>query len=169
MALFSSLAMTASANLTVGSALGTASAPVAISRSVTLGSGTGAGQADRIFTDRRTLAASATADLDLAGVLVDDFGQTVTFARVKGLLIAASEENTNNVVIGAASANAWAALLNSAGTLALRPGASVALMAGQADATAYGVTASTGDLLKVANSGAGSSVSYDIVIIGASA
>jgi len=41
-------------------------------------------------------------------------------------------------------------------------------MAGAADATTYAVTAGTGDLLKVANSAGGTSVTYDIVIIGSS-
>jgi len=37
------------------------------------------------------------------------------------------------------------------------------------DATAVAVTAGTGDLLAIANSGAGTSVTYDVVIIGSSA
>ncbi|WEH40796.1 hypothetical protein [Streptomyces sp. AM 2-1-1] len=159
----------ASATQTSALDFGTATAPASVSRSVTLGSGTGAGKADRIFHDRRLLNASGTEDLDLAGALVDAFGATITFARIKGLVVTAATANTNSVVIGAASTNAWATLLNVTGTITLRPGAAVALMAGAADVTAYGVTASTGDLLKIANSGAGSSVSYDIVIIGASA
>jgi hypothetical protein len=142
---------------------------LAFRRSVHLEDGTAAGKADRVFHDRRTLAASATEDLDLAGVLTDAFGAAVTFVKVKGLFIAADITNTNNVVIGAAAANPWAALLGAAGTITLRPGASLGVMAGPADVTGYAVTAGTGDLLKVANSGAGTSVSYDIVIVGTSA
>ncbi|WP_128818022.1 hypothetical protein [Streptomyces sp. S063] len=149
--------------------LGTSRAPQALSRSVSLGSGTGAGKADRVFSDRRTLAASGTEDLDLAGVLVDAFGATISFARIKGLVIAAAAGNTNNVVVGAAASNPWSTLLGATHTLTLRPGAFVAVGTGAADATSYAVTASTGDLLKVANSGAGSAVTYDIHIIGASA
>ncbi|MFE3371185.1 hypothetical protein ACFXOK_16485 [Streptomyces sp. NPDC059173] len=149
--------------------LGTSRAPQALSRSMSLASGTGAGEADRVFSDRRTLAASGTEDLDLAGALVDAFGATITFARIKGLVIAAAAGNTNNVVVGGASSNAWATLLGATHTLTLRPGAFVAVGTGAADATGYAVTASTGDLLKVANSDAGSAVTYDIHIIGASA
>lgn len=138
-------------------------------RGLHLESGTGAGKADIRFTDTRTLVASATEDLDLAGVLTDSFGATLTFARIKGLVIAASAANTNNVIVGGAAANAWASLLGAAGTLTLRPGASVALLTGAADATGYAVTPGTADLLKIANSGAGTSVSYDLVVIGASA
>ncbi|MFJ6566227.1 hypothetical protein ACIQNU_02315 [Streptomyces sp. NPDC091292] len=169
MPLSSTLAISAFAELSQTAGLGTGRVPAGLSRAVTLASGTGAGKADRVYQARRTLAASATEDLDLAGVLLDAFGAAITFLRVKGLFISAAVGNTNNVVVGGAASNTWTTLLNSTGTLTLRPGAAVGALAGQADATAYGVTASTGDLLKVANSGAGSSVSYDIVIVGASA
>ncbi|MEU3161973.1 hypothetical protein ACPCAJ_21050 [Streptomyces griseoincarnatus] len=163
------LAVAAHAELSSSLDLGTSKAPQSLKRSMSLGNGTGAGNADRVFSDRRTLAASASEDLDLAGVLLDAFGAAITFARVKGLVIAAAAGNSNNVVVGAASSNAWATLLGATHTLTLRPGAFVAVGTGAADATGYAVTASTGDLLKVANSGAGSSVTYDIHIIGCSA
>jgi len=63
----------------------------------------------------------------------------------------------------------WVTLLGATHTLTLRPGAFVAVGTGAADATGYAVTATTADLLKIANSGAGTSVTYDIHIIGASA
>lgn len=149
--------------------LGTANLPVSVRTAVQLTSGTGAGKADVAFQDRRTLAASASEDLDLAGSLVGPFGATLTYVRVKGLYIKAGDTNTNNVVVGNAASNGWATLLNATGTITLRPGAAVLAMAGPADATAYAVTASTGDLLHVANSAAGTSVTYDVVVIGASA
>lgn len=99
-------------------------------RAVNLLSGTAAGQADKVFHDRRVLAASGTEDLDLAGVLSDAFGVAITLARVKGLFISAAAANTNNVVVGAASATQWATLLNAAGTVTLRPGATFAAIAG---------------------------------------
>jgi hypothetical protein len=138
-------------------------------RGVHLEDGTAAGRADRVFHDRRTLAASGTEDLDLAGVLLDAFGAAITFVKVKGLFISADITNTNNVVIGAAAASPWVSLLGAAGTLTVRPGATVGVMAGPADATAYAVTGGSGDLLKVANSAAGTPVTYDIVIVGTSA
>ncbi|KMS71306.1 hypothetical protein ACH49_24735 [Streptomyces leeuwenhoekii] len=169
MPLSSTLAVSAFTELSGSSGLGTARVPAGLSRAVTLASGTGAGRADRAFTARRTIAASGTDDLDLAGVLTDALGGTITFARIKGLFIAAAAANTNNVVIGNATSNAWATLLNATGTVTLRPGAVLAAVAGSADATTYGVTAATGDVLRVANSGGGSTVSYDICIVGASA
>ena len=170
MSLITSLAIAAFAEQTNAQDLGPgAKAPVRLQRSVQLASGTGAGKADRVFSDTRTLAASGAEDLDLAGVLADAFGTTITMARVKGLFIAAAEENTNNVVIGADATNPWATLLNATGTITLRPGAACGFLAGDADATAYAITAGTGDLLQVANSAAGTPVTYSILIIGASA
>lgn len=130
--------------------------------------GTAVGQADRIFTDTRTLAASANEDLDLAGVLLDAFGATVTFARVKALVVAADAANTNNVVVGNAAANGFISWVGAAThTVTVRPGGVLALVA--PDVTAYTVTAATADLLRITNSGAGTSVTYSIVLIGASA
>ncbi|MCX4575612.1 hypothetical protein OHB41_20950 [Streptomyces sp. NBC_01571] len=163
------LAVSAYGELTNALDMGTGRAPQSLSKSMSLASGTGVGKADRIFSDRRTLAASATEDLDLAGVLLDAFGAAITFARIKGLIVAAAAGNTNNVVVGAASSNPWATLLGSTHTLTLRPGAFVAVGTGVADAVGYAVTASTGDLLKIANSSSGTPVTYDIHIIGASA
>ncbi|GAB2731790.1 hypothetical protein [Streptomyces bullii] len=169
MPLSSTLAVAAFTELSQAAGLGTGKVPVGLSRSATLGSGTGAGKADKVYQARRTIAASGTDDLDLAGVLTDAFGASITFARVKGLFIAASAANTNNVVIGNAATNAWATLLNATGTVTLRPGAVLAAIAGSADPTTYGVTASTGDILRLANSAGGSTVTYDICIVGASA
>lgn len=169
MALTSRLYMAVDASFTSALDLTTPTSDIDVARQVVLATGTGAGQADLIFSDERTLAASATEDLDLAGVLTGAFGATLTFVKIKALFIEAADGNTNNVVVGAASSNAWAALLNSTGTITLRPGAKLAVYAGQADSTAYAVTAGTGDLLKVANSAGSTGVTYRIVVIGTSA
>ena len=156
-----------SARLTGAADFGAPTSAPRFAQQITLTDGTGAGQADRVWSDRRTLAASASEDLDLAGALMDVFGATVTLARVKALYVAASAANTNDVVIGAAAANAWSALLGESGTVTVRPGGLLLVVA--PDATAYPVTGDTGDLLRVANGAGGSSVTYDICVIGASA
>lgn len=169
MALTSSMSMSAAATQSVAADLGSATRLANVRRAVALATGTGAGQADLAFSDRRTIAASGTENLDLAGTLVDSFGATITFVKVKGIYIAASAANTNSVVVGAAGSNPWVGLLNSTGTVTLRPGMGFMAIAGQADATGMGVVAATGDLLKVANSGGTTGVDYDVVIIGTSA
>jgi hypothetical protein len=132
--------------------------------------GTGAAQADKMFTDTRTLTASSSEDLDLAGTLTDAFGATVTFARVKAIFVRAAAANTNNVIVGGVT-NGWVGLLSPAATglITLRPGMWFAACAGAADATGMAVTATTADLLHVANSAGGTSVNYDIIVIGCSA
>lgn len=136
---------------------------------VHLESGTGAGKADRVFADTRTLAASATENLDLAGSLTDAYGTTTSFARVKFILFHAAVGNTNNVVVGAHGSADFVGLLNAAGTLTLRPDATVAAMSGSADATGMVVTATTADIIKVTNSAGSTSVTYDVIIVGNSA
>ncbi len=169
MPLTTHLTVTASALQAATLDLGTASAQLAKSYRVDLADGTTAGQANRIFHDTRTLAASASEDLDLAGVLTDAFGAALTFARIKGLIVAAAAGNSNNVIVGGAASNQFVSWVGAGThTVTVRPGAVLALMAGSADATGYAVTAGTGDLLKIANSGGSTTVTYDIVVVGCS-
>lgn len=149
--------------------LGSVSASLAKDYTVSLADGSGAGQADRVFHDTRTLAASTGEDIDLAGVLTDALGGPFTLARVKGLVIAAAAANTNPLVVGNGGVNAFVAPFGAAAhTVTVRPGAVLALFAGAADANGYVVGAGTGDLLRITNGGAGTPVTYDIIIIGAS-
>jgi hypothetical protein len=168
MALNTKFATSVTATLTDALDLSTASDPLAYTARTTLTSGTGANQADMLWHDRRTLAASADEDLDLAGVLVNGLGDTQTFARVKGILVAASSANTNNCnVTSDASAGVPGLFLALGDGVVVRPGGLFLWIA--PDATAAVVTATTGDLLNVANSSGSTSVTYDVVIIGASA
>lgn len=50
--------------------------------------GQGANQAQKIFVDRRTVSGGTLTDsIDLAGVLADTYGNTLTFVDVRGLFI----------------------------------------------------------------------------------
>lgn len=129
-----------------------------------LSSGTGANQASNIFHDRRTLTASANEDLDLAGSLVNPLGATLTFTVLKAILIKASAANANNVQVTRPASNGVPFLLAAGDGIALRPGALFLWVS--PDATGVAVTAGTGDLINVANSGGGTSVTYDVVLIG---
>lgn len=131
-----------------------------------LGNGTGADQINQIFADTRTLAASANEDLDLSGTALQNaLGQNIAFTKVRGLLVRAAAANTNNVIVGGAATNQFATPFGAAAhTLTVRPGGCIFLMAN--DVTGYAVTAATADLLRIANSGAGTTVTYDIVILG---
>jgi hypothetical protein len=170
MPLTSKLTLSVQANYSAALDLVTATAPLLKTYETTLQTGTGAGQADKVFSDTRTLAASGTEDLDLAGVLLDAFGGTITVVKLKAIIISAAVGNTNNVLVGGVAAGVASFLSPAAtGIITVRPGATFAVFAGQADAAGYAVTATTADLLHVANSSSGTSVTYDVIMIGTSA
>lgn len=147
--------------------LGTATYDLNHTLDFALSSGTGAGQADLMFTDIRTLAASGTENLDLAGSLTDAYGATLTFVEVRAVLFKADSGNTNDVEITQPSSNGVPLFLAAGDGIALGPGG-VFLWACPADASVT-VTASTGDLLTVTNGSSGTSVTYQVVILGCSA
>lgn len=134
--------------------------------SVAFTDGTAAGQADRRFSDTRTLAASATEDLDLSGALTNIYG-TVTFARIKAILVTALAANTNNVNVIRPASNGVPLFLAAGDGIPVKPGGAFLWVA--PDATGIAVTASTGDLITLTNSGGTTGVTYNITVIGASA
>lgn len=136
------------------------------SHRITLGSGTGSGNADLVWHDRRTLSASATEDLDLAASLVDAFGTTLTFAKLKGIKVYASSANTNNVNVTRPASNGVPVFLAAGDGVPVLPGG---MFEWYAPGTGVTVTAGTGDLLTFTNSAGSTSVTYDVVLIGASA
>jgi len=165
MALDSRINVAVIANLTSPLDLATGSVPLSQSADVPLINGTGSGQADRIWHDQRTIAASGTDSLDLKGSLLDAFGAAFTPAKLKAIYVKAASANTNNVVITRPSSNGvpWASAAGDA--VPVLPGGVIAWVAPGAGIT---VTADTGDLIDIVNSGGGTSVTYDIVLIGTS-
>lgn len=132
-----------------------------------LSSGTGTSQCDLQYRAQRTLAASANEDLDLAGVLADAFGATLTFVKVRGIWVRAATGNTNSVVIKPASSNGFTGPFGAAThTITLPPGG---VFMATAPAGGWSVTAGTGDKINIANSAGSTTVTYDIHVIGASA
>jgi hypothetical protein len=133
---------------------------------VQFAAGTGLGQADLMFSDSRTIAASGTDPLNLTATLKDPLGATITMVHVKAILIVAASTNTNNVVIGNAASHPIAGIFaGTTPTIAIPPGGSFLF-------TSLGVgvplVASTSDQLGVANSSSGSTVTYKVIIIGTS-
>jgi hypothetical protein len=144
--------------------LATANAAVSLVVSTALANGTGANQASKIFSDTRSIALSANEDLDLAGSLTSNFGATLTFATVKAILIRAKATNTNNVVVGPAAVTGFLGpFADAADRVAIKPGGTFLVTA---PGVGWTVGAGSADLFNVANSGAGSAVEYDVVIVG---
>jgi hypothetical protein len=152
------------ASLTNPLALTTVSAPLAYNKQFLLADGVASSQANRLWHSQRTIAPSGTDPLDLAGVLTDPFGAIFTLARIRGLIISADAGNTNNVLVGAGTNPISTMMGGTTPTMIVRPGGMIMLIA--PDTTGYAVTAGTGDILQVANSAAGTSVTYDVVVFG---
>lgn len=125
--------------------------------------GTGADQASAIWTDTRTLSASATEDLDLAGVLTDAFGTTVAADRIKAILITAASGNTNDVQVTRPAANGVPLFMAASDGIAIGPGGGFMLVA--PNASGVNVTAATGDLITITNSAGSTGVTYTVAIL----
>ena len=146
--------------------LGAAGLSFTDSLAIAFASGVGANQADRVFADTRTLAASATENLDLAGVLTDPFGVVMTFATIKALIIQAAAGNTNDVNVQRPATLGVPLFLAVSDGLPVKPGGAFVWVAPGVGIT---VTPATGDLLTITNSAGTTGVTYDVIIIGTSA
>jgi hypothetical protein len=130
------------------------------------GTGTTSGNADMQWSDTRTLTASATEDLDFAGSLTNALGSTQTFARIKAIIVTAAAANTNNVNIIRPAANGVPLFLAASDGTPVLPGGTFMWVAPAAGVV---VTAGTGDLVTFTNSAGSTSVTYSIIVLGASA
>lgn len=148
-------------------ASGGAFAPV-VGLTLNIANGTGAGQADLLFVDERSVDADTNDDIDLAGGVTDAFGNALTFAEVVAVVIInapiSGDANTTALTVGAGSApipgfDEALPPLPPGGVLAIgAPGA----------AGISSVTATSADILRVANAAGGAAV-YQIAILGRSA
>jgi hypothetical protein len=152
------------AALTTALDIGTAEYSPNFNQVFNLGDGTGADQANMIWSDTRTLTASATENLDLAGGLTNAFGATVTFSKLKAILVVASTGNTNSVQVTRPASNGVPLFMAAGDGVALTPGAAFAAVF--PDANGVAVTGATGDLLTLTNSAGSTSVTYTIILIG---
>lgn len=167
MALFTRVASALDAAQTSAGDLGTATFNPTSAKTYTWTSGTSTDQADRLWSDSGSIAASATTSLDLAGsALLDPFGVAVVFAKLKLIRVVAALTNVNNVVLTRPASNGVPIFSAAGDAFPILPGGMLEWVAPGAGVT---VTASTGDLLDLVNSSSGSAVAYDIVLVGTSA
>lgn len=147
--------------------VGTRSFPSVLEALFDWANGTGANQADLVFSDERTIAPAGTDTLDLAGSLSDAFGNTLTFADLKAIIVVADSGNTNNVVVGRPATNGVPFFNAASDAIALQPGAMFAWV--NPGATGVSVTAGSADEIDIVNGGGGTSVTYKVILIGTSA
>lgn len=127
--------------------------------------GTEADEANAIYFDDFEIAASGTLDIDLSGSLTDAHGNVLVFTAIKEIMVVAGSANANALVIGNGGVNSFIGPFGDAAhTLAVQPGN----RAGLTNYTAAGwpVVAGTGDILRIANGGAGTAVAGRLVIVG---
>lgn len=148
--------------------LSTPTDSLSITKSRSITAGTGADQCSLVWHDQRTLTDGATESLDLhGGTLSGAFG-TITFDKVKGLLIC-NTSTTDGLKIGGAAANNLGILSGTTDTILL-PAASAtnkpSLFLIEAPAAA-GIDVTTNDELKIEHdSTTSNSVTYDIIVWG---
>jgi hypothetical protein len=167
MALTTTISMRAAASITKLIGDQTMALPPGLSLGVSLASGTGLNQADKVYYAKPQIAGSATLSLDFSGgTLKDPFGDAFTIVKLKVVVIsceAALCPNTINVLRPTAGVPLFLAASDG---LAIPSGGFFA-WAGPSLA-AIAVTATTADLLDLVNTAAGT-VEPEIFIIGTSA
>ena len=129
-----------------------------------MATGTATDQSDVLWHDQRSLAATSET-IDLAGTLTNAFGETVTIADLRCLVI--KNNNTtagHDLTIGGAAASAVSSIFGSTtDTITVQADGALLLWAPK---DGYAVTSATADLIKI-DAGA-ATVSYDIIMIGTS-
>ncbi|SFI31469.1 hypothetical protein [Nitrosomonas sp. Nm34] len=130
--------------------------------------GSGANQANKVFTDTRTIGASSTETIDLTWTTLDAIAKRLNLTKIKALILVASENNSNDILLGSNSLNNPITSFFGAANdrLRIKPGGMIALIA--PDANGYAVVQGAADKLDIANDGAGSPVTYTILIMGVS-
>lgn len=130
-------------------------------------SGVGYNEADLVFSDTRSLAASSNEDLDLVGGFTDGLGNTVSPAKIKALIIENLNTDDQVLTIKAAASNGWAGFISTSG-IYLGPGSSQCPgIYAQVAPKGRSITGGTGDLLNVANA-SGNTCSYRITVVATS-
>lgn len=132
-----------------------------------LANGSGAADlANLLWHDIRTLAASANEEFDLYGVLEDSFGDTLSFSKIRMIIIHNRNASTNDAVLNVGGAtNAFSSWAGDA-TDIIKVAASGAMILWNPSAAGYAVTDSTADKLKIENTSGSLSIEYQIALIG---
>jgi hypothetical protein len=134
---------------------------------INLADGVGTNQANLVWSDTRTLAASTSEELDLTALPNSPPFSNTSMVKVKAILIIAADGNTNNVEVGNAAATQFlGGFLAAAHRWAIPPGGVFLVAAPKAG---WASTDGVSDKLKIANSGAGTSVDYSLILIGTDA
>lgn len=128
--------------------------------------GAGDGEANALWHDLRSVAATAHDDLSLAALPQTIFGNSVTInlAAVKALLIVNTEtDDGEDLLVGGAATHPWGAPFGATGHQVRVPADSCLLLVNKS--SGWSVAAGSADTLRIANVGTGT-IAYKIVAVG---
>src|SRR5262249_51215005 len=142
--------------------LAASSLPLNYSSSWSIANGVGANQADLSYSAQRTIPGGGNEDLDLAAGTLTTLGATLTFAKIKAIIVEALGTNSGTVTVGGAPSNAFVGPFGAATHTVILPAGGV--FTARAPGAGWTVTPTTADLLRIA----GANQNYKIVLIGTS-
>jgi len=127
-------------------------------------------QADKVWHDTRTVAATSNDDLDLTALAMTVFGASInlSLAKVKAILVVNTAATAGDELeVGGAGSNALVGPFNGSTSAVVEVGAdSALLLCNKRDG--WPVVSGTGDILRIRNPNSGA-VTYKIAILGTSA
>lgn len=141
--------------------------PLNLSKALNWASGTVINTADRVYMKRHSIATGTPLALDLSGALTDLLGNTITMAKVTGIIVINNSLVVGEILSIGAGSNPLLNWIGATGDLVkVGPGGFHCQV--DPSLAAYAVTGGTGDVLTIA-AAAGAAVSVDVVIFGRSA
>ncbi|MBS0187289.1 MAG: hypothetical protein JSS51_04425 [Planctomycetes bacterium] len=125
--------------------------------------GTGSGKAQKLIVKQGSISSGANLDLDLAGVLTDVFGNTITLAKIKAIAIRNKATGTGvNLLVGGSATNPVSTILGGTSpSLKIGP---TGFWLHNSPVDGFAITGGTGDILRLTASGG--AVDYELVIFG---
>lgn len=161
--------------------VGTTQLPIQLLQQLAFTNGTGAGKANQLLVLQGTIATSSHVDVDLYanGSVSDAVGNALTMAVGKLLIIqnlgSATPTEADTMTVGGTTAtSAWTSFLGTNADSIKLPGPDSAgkstfICVGGSGSTAYAIGASTTNhLLRISNTGA-NTITYNVILIGATA
>jgi hypothetical protein len=124
--------------------------------------GTGAGQVNKLWHDRRTLGNAATEDIDLSGTLENRLGEAQVFTSIR-LLVIVNRSSTMSLELSRKSTTGAHFFKADGDAVSIKPGGFFIL--GDLTGTGYTVTNTTDDHVTLTNEGA-TEMEYDILVAG---
>lgn len=141
--------------------IGAAEYPVDWAATQSWTNGTGASQANNVWTDQRTVLSAANEDLDLSGALTNAFGASLVGLKVKEIIIYSLTTSVGTLAVTRPATNGVPIFKAAGDGIDLAPGGLFHFR--NPSAAGITITPSTGDLINLAATGG--DVTYRVLII----